>query len=203
MGTFSRIFTFFTLLVISFYMMLDRPNLYKKASWFTRDAKQIQDFKTFIDSLEEQLGGWVRAQLVLMLVIGLITFGVLTLIGVPYALPLAILAAALEIIPNIGPTIAAIPAITLAYIYFGPAWAAFTAVCYIGIQQVENHIIVPKIMKDNVDVNPLVAIVTIIVGLEVGGVIGAILSIPTYIIFRTVYSIWFKNKVRGPLSTSG
>lgn len=194
-GTFSRIFTFFTLLVISFYLMLDRPNLYKKAMWVTRDKKQVEEFRLFLDSLEMQLGGWVRGQLVLMVVIGVITFIGLSLLGVPYALPLAILAGLLEIIPNLGPTLAAFPAIVLAYLYFGPVIALATVIFYLVVQQIENNLIVPKIMKDNVDVNPLVAIVTILIGLEVGGVVGAVLAIPSYIIFRTIYGIWFRHNL--------
>lgn len=192
-STFSSIFTFFTLLVISLYMMLDRPNLHKKIMWFTREEKQVEAFKQFLDSLEFQLGGWVRGQLVLMVVIGVVTFIGLSLLGVPFALPLAILAGMLEIVPNLGPTLAALPAIALAYIYLGPVMAGATAIFYVIVQQFENNIIVPKIMKDNVDVNPLVAIVTILIGLELGGIIGAILAIPMYIVLRTLYSLWFRQ----------
>jgi len=192
-STFSSIFTFFTLLVISFYLMLDRRELHKKSMWFTRDEKQVAVVKDFLDSVEYQLGGWVRGQVILMLAIGVVTFIGLTLLGVPYALPLAILAGVLEIIPNLGPTLAAMPAVFIAYLYLGPVMAGVTVIFYIIIQQFENNLIVPKIMKDNVDVNPLVAIVTILTGLKIAGVTGAILAIPAYIVIRTLYGMWYRR----------
>lgn len=194
-STFSGIFTVFTLLVISFYLMLDRPHLHKKMSWFTKDERQIKAVAEFLDSLEHQLGGWVRGQVVLMLVIGIITYIGLTLIGVPYALPLAILAGLLEIVPNLGPTLASLPAIMLTYAYLGPVMCGVTVVFYIVVQQLENNLIVPKIMKDSVDVNPLIAIITILVGLKLAGVVGALLAVPTYIVIRTLYSLWYKKQV--------
>lgn len=193
-STFAGVFTFFTLIVISFYMMLDRPVLHKKVGWFTRDPKHLQAAKDFLNSVEQQLGGWVRGQVVLMLVIGVVTYVGLTLLGIPYALPLALLAGLLEIVPNVGPTVASIPAIILAYLNLGPVYAVSTTVFYVVVQQLENNIIVPRIMKANANVNPLVALVIILIGLRLGGVIGALLGVPAYIVFRTCYSMWFRGE---------
>ena len=198
-STFSSILTVFTVIVISFYLMMDRYNLHKKVGWFTSDAEHVKLAKNFIDSLESQLGGWVRAQLVLMIVIGLITYIGLTLLGIPYALPLAVLAGLLEIVPNIGPTVASLPAIALAYLTLGPVMTGVTALFYVVVQQLENNLIVPKLMRDNANVNPLIAIIVIIIGLKVGGVIGALLAVPVYIVSRTVYSFWLKDAGKKPL----
>jgi predicted PurR-regulated permease PerM len=195
-STFSGVFTFFTLIVVSFYLMLDRPFLYKKVVWFSRNPLHLEKAKQFVDSLEQQLGSWVRGQIVLMLIIGLVTFIGLSLLGVPYALPLAILAGLLEIFPNLGPTIAAVPAVIFAYLGLGPVMAGVTTIFYILVQQLENNIIVPKIMRDNADVNPLVAIVTILVGLKVGGVVGALLAVPAYILIRALYGLWYRDQVK-------
>ncbi len=196
MSTFSGVFTFFTLIVMSFYLMLDRPVLYKKVAWFSRNPLHLDSAKDFVDSLEQQLGSWVRGQIVLMFIIGLVTFIGLSLLGIPYALPLAILAGLLEILPNLGPTIAAVPAVVLAYLGLGPVMAGVTAIFYVLVQQLENNIIVPKIMRDNADVNPLVAIVTILVGLKIGGVMGALLAVPAYILVRALYGMWYRVQVK-------
>ncbi len=191
-STFTGLFTFVTLLVMSFYLMLDRPYLHLKAQWFTKNKKTIEMVEQFLDSVEYQLGGWIRGQLILMVVIGSVTYLGLSLLGIPYALPLAVFAGLLEILPNLGPTIAAVPAIILAYIGGGAFSAGATTFFYIVIQQLENNLIVPKILKDNVDVNPLISIVTILIGFKLGGVVGALLSIPTYIVVRTIYSFWYR-----------
>jgi predicted PurR-regulated permease PerM len=197
-STFSGVLTFVTVLVMSSYMMMDRENLHMKIIWFTRDKRHIEMAKQLVDDIEVQLGGWVRGQVSLMLIIGIITYIGLTLLSIPYALPLAIAAGALEVLPNLGPTIAAVPAVVVAYLTLGPAMAAFVVLFYILVQQFENNLIVPKVMKDNADVNPLTTIILILVGIELGGVIGALLAVPVYIVIRTIYAMWYREKYHLP-----
>lgn len=193
-STFNSIFSFVTLLMVSFYLMLERDGLHKKMHWFTSDKQIVARVEKFINEAEEQLGGWVRGQLLLMLVVGITTFIGLTILRIPYALPLALAAGLLEILPNLGPTIAAVPAIAIAYLSFGPVSALIVLIFYIVIQQLENHILVPKIMAANAHVNPLVAIVTILIGFEIGSVVGALLAIPIYIVLRLLYSTFLSLK---------
>jgi predicted PurR-regulated permease PerM len=192
-STFNGIFTFFTVTVMAFYLLIDRTHLHKKAIWFTSNKKHIELTREFINSIEYQLGGWVRGQIILMFVIGLTTFIGLTILGVPYALPLAILAGVLEILPNLGPTIAAVPALFFAGREGGVALFLMTLAFYLVVQQLENNLIVPKIMKDNADVNPLTSIVVILTGLKLAGVVGALLAVPVYIILRSLYSLWLRE----------
>ncbi|MFZ1721243.1 MAG: AI-2E family transporter [Microgenomates group bacterium] len=192
--TFNSIFGFVTLLVITFYMLYERPILYKKIGWFTNNKKHFAQAEEFLDTLEFQLGGWVRGQLILMIVVGLMTYVGLSLLSIPYAVPLAITAAFLEILPNLGPTLAAIPSIFIAYITFGPAMAGIILLLYIIIQQLENTILVPKIMKVNANVDPLASILLILVGNQLAGIPGALLAIPFYIVARLVFST-FRHKI--------
>lgn len=195
--TFNGVFTVFTIIVMSFYLMLERPRLYKKVSWFTHTEEYLEQAKNFIDSVELQLGGWVRAQAVLMFAIFMITFVSLSLLSVPYALPLALLAGFLEIVPNLGPTIAMFPALFVAYVTFGPVMTGIVFLLYIVIQQFENSVLVPRVMRANANVNPLVGITSILIGLEVGGIIGALLAIPVYILARTTFSNFIQPRIRG------
>lgn len=195
-STFNGVFTIFTVMVMSFYLMLERADIHKKAAWFTKKEAYINQVKEFIDSVELQLGGWVRAQAILMFSIFLVTYISLSLISVPYALPLALLAGFLEIVPNLGPTLAMVPALFISYLTFGPIMTGIVALLYIVIQQLENNILVPKVMKTNANVNPLIAIVSILVGLELAGIIGALLAIPVYIIGRTFFSAFIQPRIR-------
>ncbi len=192
-STFQGIFGFFTILVMTAYLLIDRDHLHKKISWFTKDAHHLELTKELIDRVEVYLGGWVRGQLFLMITIGVFSFIGLSLLSIPYALPLAIVAGLLEILPNLGPTLAAIPAILVAYQSFGGPMAGFVTLFYLLVQMLENNLIVPKIMKDNVDVNPLATILLILTGLKVGGMLGALLSVPVYIVLRTIYSLWLRE----------
>jgi predicted PurR-regulated permease PerM len=195
-SAFTSAFTFMTLFVVSFYLMLERNRLHEKAVWFTQDRAKIAQIEKFINAAEEQLGGWVRGQLLLMLTIGIVTLVGLTILRIPYALPLALTAGLLEILPNLGPTIAAIPAIVIAYLTFGPISAVIMLIFYIIVQQLENNILVPRIMAANANVSPLVSIVAILIGFEIGSVIGALLAIPIYIILRLLYSTFFLPQIR-------
>ncbi len=194
-SAFTGVFSILTILVISLYLMIDRKRLHLRAAWFTKREDDLKLAADFLDSLEYQLGGWVRGQLISMTIIGVITYFGLTLIGVPYAAPLGLLAASLEILPNIGPTIAAMPSILIAWAMMGPAMALVTLLFYIFLQQLESNLVTPKIMQVNIDVSPLAAILCVLIGLELGGVIGALLAIPIYIVLRTIYSTWLKELV--------
>jgi predicted PurR-regulated permease PerM len=189
-STFTGIFTFITLLIMSLYLMIDRPHLHKKVAWFTGDKKHLKKAGEFVDDLEVQLGGWVRGEVILMASIAVMTYFGLTLLKIPFALPLAIIAGFLEILPNLGPILSAVPAIIIAYITFGPTMAGAVVVLYVIIQQLENNILVPKIMRVNAHVNPLISIIAILTGLQLGGVMGALLAIPLYIMLRAIYSAW-------------
>jgi len=192
-STFQGIFGFFTVLVMTAYLLIDRDHLHKKVSWFSKDPHHLELAKELIDRVEVYLGGWIRGQLFLMVTIGVFSYIGLSLLSIPYALPLSIVAGLLEILPNLGPTLAAIPGVLVAYGTFGAPTAGFVALFFMLIQMVENNFIVPKIMQHNVDVNPLATILLILTGLKVGGVLGALLAVPVYIVLRTIYSLWLRE----------
>jgi predicted PurR-regulated permease PerM len=193
--TFSSIFTGFTLLVLSFYLMLERKGLHKKIQWFTRTEAHSKQAENFLDSIEHQLGGWVRGELILMLVVGVLNYIGLLLLSVPYALPLAIIAGLLEILPNLGPIISTLLAAVIALTFGGPLLALAVVIMGIVIQQLENSILVPKVMSENANVNPLTSILSILIGLQIGGIMGAFVAIPAYIVLRSVYATFFQKRL--------
>ncbi|HQM16033.1 MAG TPA: AI-2E family transporter [Candidatus Woesebacteria bacterium] len=193
-STFRSLFTFFTLLVVSFYLTIDEPNLYKKIGWFTNNKHHFEIARQFLNDIEEQLGGWIRGQIIVMTMIGTITYLGLQLIGIPFALPLGILAMMLEILPNLGPTLAAVPGIIIAWVHGDHTTALIVLIFYIVLQQIESNIITPRIMKANADVNSLISILSILSGFTLAGVVGGLLAIPVYIIIRTCYGYYRKHQ---------
>jgi predicted PurR-regulated permease PerM len=194
-STFNGVFTFVTILVLASYLMLDRDRLHLKVSWFSKNPRHLALAKELIDQMEIQLGGWVRGQISLMVIIGIVTYVGLLLLSIPYALPLALAAGLLEVLPNLGPMVAAVPAIAVAFVFGGPWLALFVAIFYLLVQQFENNLIVPKVMKDNVDVNPLTTIVLILIGLKLANVVGALLAVPIYIVIRSAYAMWYRERL--------
>ena len=137
------------------------------------------------------MGSWVRGELTLMLAVGIFTYIGLSILGVEIALPLAILAGILEIVPNIGPIISAVPAVLVA-LTIHPLTALATASLYFLVQLAENNFLVPKIMQKAVGVNPLISILGLMIGFRLAGPAGAILALPSIIVIHTIGLEYFK-----------
>lgn len=183
-GIFSNVLTVLTTLVITFYLILERRNLNKYISILLGKKAPTRGEKV-ISEIERRLGGWVRGELVLMFAVGLMTYAGLALLGVDIALPLALIAGLLEIIPNIGPIVSAIPAVLVA-LTIHPITALATVSLYFLVQILENNFLVPKVMQKAVGVNPLIIILGLLMGWEVAGVAGAVLAIPLIIVIQTI-----------------
>jgi len=184
---FSGVFSFLIVLVISFYLMVERNSLRKQFSILWPKEHQGKVLKT-VAQIENKLGLWLRGQLILSFTIGFATWIALTALSIPFALPLGLLAGMLEIVPTIGPIIAAIPAIIVA-LTISPTIAVSVAGLYIVIQMLENHILVPKIMQKAVGLNPIIIIIGVLIGSKFLGVLGALLSVP----FITMVFIIYKS----------
>jgi len=172
---FGGLFSLLTIFVVSFYLLMERERIRNGlASLFPTYEK---DIRSTLEQIDEKLGAWVRGQIALSVTIGLLSWIALTALGINYALPLAILAGILEIVPTIGPIIAAIPAIIVA-LSISPTTAIFVTLAYVIIQTLENNFIVPKIMQKAVGLNPVIVIVAVTIGAKLMGVVGALLAVP-------------------------
>jgi len=181
-GIFSNIATTFMVLVFAFYFLLERKYAHKFVSGFLGEEQAGVIIGTLL-RIEQRLGSWVGGQLILMLSVGILSYIGLVVLGIEFALPLAIVAGILEIIPTIGPVVSSIPAIIVAF-GIAPIYGLYTAILYIVIQQLENNILVPVVMKRSVGLHPLVTIVSLLVGARLGGVVGAILAVPALLIIQ-------------------
>lgn len=135
------------------------------------------DVELIWNDVEQTLGAYVRGQVILMAIIGIVSFLGLWALGVPYALALAAIAGLMEVIPVLGPILGAIPAIMVAFT-ISPPLALVVALYYLVVQQLEGNVLVPKVMQDNVGLNPLLVILTLTAGAALYGIVGAIVAIP-------------------------
>jgi len=191
-SAFSVLIFFITIFVFTFYLLLQWQLVIRfLCSPFS--GKTEEKIIRFFDKLQHSLGAWVRGQLTLSLIVGILSFIGLTLLGIPYALPLAIFAGLFEIIPIVGPIISAIPAI-LAALTISPVLALAAAALYFVIQQTENHLIVPQVMSRAVGLNPLITILALMIGAKLMGLPGALLAIPVVILIKVSAEEFFAPK---------
>jgi predicted PurR-regulated permease PerM len=176
---FSNVISVLTVLVFAFYMLLARGNFDNSLGLFFGDERK-KEISSIIEELEARLGGWARGELFLMFSVGFATFIGLSLMGIPFAIPLSILAGVLEIIPYIGPIVAAIPSMIIGFGISPVTGLGVMAMAFL-IQQIENYVLVPKIMEKSVGVSPIVILVALAVGARLAGVTGMIISVPSVI----------------------
>lgn len=175
-GIFGGLFSAGIILVISFYLTVQEKGVKKFIMSLTPIEHQVY-LSSLIERIQLKMGGWLRGQLLLMLIIGILTYIALRLIGLKYALVLALVAGLLEIIPYLGPIMAALPAIILAFVQ-SPFLALLVIIIYIVIQQIENQIIVPQVMRRAVGLNPIITIIAMLIGAKLAGILGIILAVP-------------------------
>lgn len=173
------------ILVFTVYLIVEREKV-KRFFVVLIPVDNKEELAQIIDEVDKKLGAWLRSQVVLMFFIGSLTFIWLTVLGVPYAGALAVIAGLLEIVPILGPAIA-----TFVMAAVGLTLSPIIAVTILVIsfiqQQIENDWLIPRLMKENVGLDPLITIIAIVVGGRIGGMVGTILAIPTLAIIMIIY----------------
>lgn len=175
-GVFSNFVTLLTVMTFTFYFLLERSNVKTTLSRLFGQTFGLRVFSV-MQNVERRLGAWVLGQLFLMFFIGAFVYAGLFFLRVEFALPLAIIAGMLEIVPTIGPILSAIPAVLVAFAH-SPILALTVIALYVVVQQVENNIIVPIVMRKSVGLPPVVTILALMIGARFAGVAGAILAVP-------------------------
>jgi len=187
LSAFSNILGIFTVFVLTFYSLLEIKNipLYLEALFKNKEKEEM--VLRIIRKIESNIGGWVRGEFLLMLIIGVASYIGYRILGLDYPLALAVIAGFMELVPNIGPVISAIPAI-LVGLTISPALGLGALILSIAVHQSENHIIVPQVMKHMAGVNPIITIVCLLIGFKLGGAGGAVLAVPAFLTLRTLIS---------------
>ncbi len=173
---FGGVFSVITIFVVSFYLLMYSDAFKNFMANLFHDGSREYIRKT-LDEVNEKLGAWLRGEITLMIFIGLFSWIGLMILGLPYAVPLALLAGLLEAVPTLGPILSAVPAVIVA-LTVSPTMALTVVVLYMLIQALENQLLVPKIMQKAVGLNPVLVILSVMIGANLMGIAGALLAIP-------------------------
>ena len=191
---FGGVLSFVLIIVFSFYFTVIRTGVDDFLRVVTPRGYQEYVFDLWERS-RHKIGLWMQGQLVLAIIIGMLVYLGLLIIGVPNPLLLASLAAAFEIIPLFGPILASIPAITISFASGGLPLALLALGLYVIIHQFENQLIYPLVVKKVIGVSPIVSIIALVAGWELGGLIGIMLSVPIATVIIELFDDFEKNKI--------
>lgn len=183
-NVFSNLVFLITTIFFSFYFITEESFLKDFLKKFFKESQAERVVRVF-DRTEKRMSAWFWGELVLMIIIGVLTYIGLSLIGVRHALSLAVIAGLLEVFPVMGPIISAIPAFIFAVnqSYF---LGLSTIALYIIIQQLENNLVVPMVMKKAIGLNKVLILVVLIIGGKLAGILGLFIAIPLTLAIETI-----------------
>ncbi len=191
-SVFGGVTSFIAILIISFYLSVTKNGIESFLGSIVPDKYEAYAINLWKRS-EIKVGRWLQGQMLLGLIMGLVVYVGLSLMGIKYALILGLLAAILEIVPIVGPVLAAIPAVFLAFLQ-DPSLGLWIVVFYIAAQQLENHLLVPVVLGKTVGLNPVVVIIALLVGQQLAGIPGMILSVPLATVIVEMLDDFAKHK---------
>lgn len=190
-GFFGSIAALFIILVLTFYMVIEEGKMQK----YFKSLVPVEYRPYFTDILlkmQKKIGEWLRGQIILGFFVGVAVYIGLKIIGVDYALLLAIIAGLFEIIPYVGPIVSLVPAAIIGFAQ-SPVIGIAVVILFLIIQQIENNLLVPKVMEKVTGLNPIISIAAILVGVKVGGIVGAIFAIPIATMAAVILEDVFKE----------
>ena len=187
-------------LVAAAYLLLAGPRLVSNMISLLPVAQRAEA-SVLVASINRVFGGFIRGELILVVIMSVTTYIGLSIIGVPFALVIAIATGFLELIPVFGPVIAAVPPIALALVtqnnFELPGWLAATvvAIMYTVLRQVEDYLVIPNVVGRVVRVHPLVALFALFAGLQIWGVTGMIIALPVAGVARVLLGYVYRRTV--------
>ena len=191
-GLVGGIFGLLTILILTFYFLVESESLRTSVlALFPRSRRRRVDAMT--RAIIQKVSAWLSGQLFLAAVIGTTSALFLWALGVPFFYVLALISAIGELIPVVGPIIAAVPAVAVAA-SVSLQKAVVVIVFFVLQQQFENHVLVPKVMERQVGVSPVAVIVALLIGGNLLGIPGAILAVPTVAILQVLFVEWMRTR---------
>ena len=174
---FGGALSFILVIVLSFYLSTEADGVTKFLKIVTPLKKEAYIIDLWQRS-QQKIGLWMQGQIILAVIVAVLVFLGLTLLKIENALLLAVLAGMFEIIPLFGPILAAIPAVTLALVSDGMTTALLVVGLYIIIQQFENQLIYPLVVRKIVGISPIVSILALVIGAKLAGFVGLVIAVP-------------------------
>ena len=177
-NVFGGIMTIGLIFIISIYMSYDHDNAHDALLKQIHNSSLRSKVRKLIDDVERNLGRWLIGQSISAAILATLTWAILTVLGVQYALPLGMLTGLLNPIPFVGATLSAIPGILIALSSGSLIQIIGVPITYLAVQQIESNLVTPKVMSNAVGLPPIITILAVLIGGKIAGFAGVILAIP-------------------------
>lgn len=175
---FGSIASTIAVLVISMYMSFDYTNAIDGLLRQIPSMSLREKVGTFVYDVEKKLGRWLIGQIVSASILATLTWAILSVLGMQYALPLGLLTGLLNPIPYIGATLSAIPGIIVALASGSAVQIIGAPIAFFAVQQIESQLITPRVMANVIGLPPIITILAVLIGGRIGGVAGIVLAVP-------------------------
>ena len=184
---FGAVFSALTVLVLTIYFLIDMPRLRHGIVRIFPPARRARSGE-IVELVFNKVGDYMIGNLLISVVAGIASYIALQLLGVPFAIPLAIMVAFLDLVPMVGATLGAVLCVTVA-IFAADIWptAVLTAAFFTAYQQVENYFIAPRIIRSTVDISAAAVLLAGLIGATVLGLLGALMAIPVAAAVKVLY----------------
>ena len=191
----SVIFNLLTIGILTIYFLLSMPRLRRvTAALFSPSRREVGE--RIVGESIQKIGGYVSGNLVTSGIAGVTSLAAMLVFKIPFAVALAMWVAIADLIPAVGATLGAIPAVIVGF-FSSPLDGVAILIFFIAYQQVENYVIVPRIMKEAVDLSPAAVIVSTLVGGSLAGFAGALLALPVAATIKVIVNdVWMRDRLR-------
>jgi predicted PurR-regulated permease PerM len=189
----SLLFNIVTVAILTIYFMLSLPSMRSTIALVFPTSRRDRAARVIDQSLEK-IGGYVYGNVITSVICGVMALFALLILGVPFAVPLAIWAGLADLIPAVGSYLGAIPAILVAF-FVSPLRGLITLAYFVGYQQFENYVLVPRVMKNAVNLSPAAVIISTLIGGSLFGFAGALLALPVAATVKVViFETWLRDR---------
>jgi len=192
LGVFSTLFNLMAAVVLSYYLIRDAASIRAGIGRLVR-APERQHAMAVLSRIDKVVAGFVRGQLTIALIVGVLIAAALWLLGVRFAVILGIVAGVANVIPYFGPVIGAIPALAVT-VTVSPALALKVLAAFVIVQQIDGQLLSPRILSKSVGLHPVVVIFALLTGYQLFGVLGMIAAVPVAGILRILLDLWLADR---------
>lgn len=196
----SEVASFFIALVISIYLLKDYEyfiGLWDKLYYLVFRESKIGTKITYVfKTIHEVFGKFIRGQLLEAFFVGVLSAIALTIVGIDYAFVIGIIAGICNMIPYVGPIVGTILAAIMGLLSGQPIKVLYAIIAMLVVQQVDNNLLAPKIVGDSVGLHAVFTMMAILIGGNIGGLLGMLLAVPVAASFRVLFNNWYEDYMK-------